>query len=62
MDAMDNLNSLTISTALEALRQNKISSQDLTSAGLRQIERLNPALKAFITVLQGPPETYENEK
>ena len=53
---MDNLNSLTISTALEALRQNKISSQDLTSAGLRQIERLNPALKAFITVIKSHTE------
>src|SRR5688572_2970264 len=61
MDAMDNLNSLTISTALEALRQNKISPQDLTSAGLRQIERLNPALKAFITVIKSHPEAYANE-
>src|SRR5688572_19414584 len=61
MDAMDNLNSLTISTALEALRQNKISPQDLTSAGLRQIERLNPALKAFITVIESHPEAYANE-
>jgi len=58
---MDNLNSLTISTALEALRQSKISSQDLTSAGLRQIERLNPALKAFITVIERHPEVDSNE-
>ncbi|HVF25299.1 MAG TPA: amidase, partial [Anaerolineales bacterium] len=57
---MDNLNSLTISTALEALRQNKISPQDLTSAGLRQIERLNPTLKAFITVIESSPDTYAN--
>ncbi|MDQ3006598.1 MAG: amidase, partial [Chloroflexota bacterium] len=57
---MDNLNSLTISTALEALRQNKISPQDLTSAGLRKIERLNPTLKAFITVIESHPETYAN--
>jgi aspartyl-tRNA(Asn)/glutamyl-tRNA(Gln) amidotransferase subunit A len=62
---MDNLNSLTISTALEALRGRKISPQDLTSASLAQIERLNPALNAFITVtpasppvrVEGPPET-----
>ena len=53
---MDNLNSLTISTALEALRGRKISSQDLTSASLRQIERLNPALNAFITVTPAPPQ------
>ena len=67
---MDNLNSLTISTALEALRQNKISPQDLTSASLRQIERLNPALKAFITVtpaspqvrVEGPPEAFPSER
>ena len=58
---MDNLNSLTISTALQALRQSKLSSQDLTSAGLRQIERLNPALKAFITVIERHPEVDSNE-
>ena len=57
---MDNLHSLTISTALEALRQNKISPQDLTSAGLRQIERLNPELKAFITVIESHPEVDAN--
>ena len=67
---MDNLNSLTISTALEALRGQKISPQDLTSAGLRQIERLNPALNAFITVTpaplqvqaENPPETSTTER
>ena len=59
---MDNLNSLTIPTALEALRQNKISPQDLTSASLRQIERLNPTLNAFITVINGPPETASSER
>ena len=47
---MDALNSLTISTALESLRAGKISPQDLASACLRQIERLNPTLNAFITV------------
>ena len=51
---MDNLNSLTISTALEALREQKISPQDLTAACLHQIERLNPALNAFITVTPSP--------
>ena len=53
---MDDLNSLTISTALEALRRQKISPQDLTAACLRQIERLNPALNAFITVIPAPPQ------
>jgi aspartyl-tRNA(Asn)/glutamyl-tRNA(Gln) amidotransferase subunit A len=53
---MDNLNSLTISTALEALRGQKISPQDLTASCLRQIERLNPALNAFITVTPAPPQ------
>jgi len=62
MDGMDNLNSLTISTALEALHEQKISPQNLTSAGLRQIERLNPALNAFITVIKGPPETSSSER
>jgi len=47
---MDALNSLTISTALESLRAGKISPQDLASACLRQIQRLNPTLNAFITV------------
>ena len=54
---MDDLNSLTISTALEALRGQKISPQDLTAACIAQIERLNPALNAFITVIPAPPQT-----
>ena len=53
---MDNLNSLTISTALEALRGQKFSPQDLTAACIAQIERLNPALNAFITVVPAPPQ------
>ncbi len=52
---MDTLNSLTISTALELLRGKKISPQDLASACLRQIERLNPTLNAFITVCEQSP-------
>jgi aspartyl-tRNA(Asn)/glutamyl-tRNA(Gln) amidotransferase subunit A len=47
---MDDLNSLTISSALELIRSQKTSPQDLVAACLRQIERLNPALRAFITV------------
>lgn len=48
---MDDLNSLTISSALELIRKQKVSPQDLAAAGLRQIERLNPMLNAFITVI-----------
>jgi aspartyl-tRNA(Asn)/glutamyl-tRNA(Gln) amidotransferase subunit A len=51
MDAMDNLPSLTISTALEYLQEQKTSTKDLVEACSRQIERLNPQLRAFITVI-----------
>ncbi|HSB02649.1 MAG TPA: amidase family protein, partial [Anaerolineales bacterium] len=55
---MDNLQSLTISAALEDLRGQKASPQDLTEACSRQIERLNPKLNAFITVI--PPREALN--
>ena len=51
MEAMDTINALTLSGALELLRGKKISSQELTEACYRQIERLNPKLNAFITVI-----------
>lgn len=51
---MDNLHALTISDALEAIREQKISPRELVDACYRQIERLNPKLNAFITVI--PPE------
>jgi aspartyl-tRNA(Asn)/glutamyl-tRNA(Gln) amidotransferase subunit A len=51
MDVMDNLATLTISSALEALGGGKTSPKLLVEACLRQIERLNPTLKAFITVI-----------
>ncbi len=51
MEAMDNIDSLTISTALEALEEGILSAQDLTASCYRQIERLNPQLNAFITVI-----------
>jgi aspartyl-tRNA(Asn)/glutamyl-tRNA(Gln) amidotransferase subunit A len=54
MDAMDNINTLTISDALEALRAQKISVRELVEACSRQIERLNSKLNAFVTVI--PPE------
>jgi len=47
---MNELHTLTISSALELLRGHKITPRDLASACLRQIERLNPTLNAFITV------------
>jgi aspartyl-tRNA(Asn)/glutamyl-tRNA(Gln) amidotransferase subunit A len=53
---MDDLNSLTIASALDGIRQQKVSSQDLASACLLQIERLNPALNAFITVNSREPD------
>lgn len=48
---MDTTNALTISSALESLRENKITVQELAEACYRQIERLNPKLNAFITVI-----------
>lgn len=51
MDAMDNPDTLTISNALESLRGGKTSPQHLAEACHRQIERLNPTLNAFITVI-----------
>jgi aspartyl-tRNA(Asn)/glutamyl-tRNA(Gln) amidotransferase subunit A len=47
---MDNLHSLSISQALELIRGQKVSPQDLAEACFNQIERLNPTLNAFITV------------
>jgi aspartyl-tRNA(Asn)/glutamyl-tRNA(Gln) amidotransferase subunit A len=51
MDAMNSSDSLTISSALESLREGKISPQQLAEACHRQIERLNLTLNAFITVI-----------
>ncbi len=48
---MDTTNALTLSSALELLRGKKISVQELAEACYRQIERLNPKLNAFITVI-----------
>jgi aspartyl-tRNA(Asn)/glutamyl-tRNA(Gln) amidotransferase subunit A len=46
--------SLTISTALESFYRGKATARDLAEACFQQIERLNPQLNAFITVI--PPE------
>jgi Asp-tRNA(Asn)/Glu-tRNA(Gln) amidotransferase A subunit family amidase len=55
---MDNLHSLTISTALGYLQEQKISTQDLVESCSHQIERLNPQLCAFITVI-APQDAIE---
>jgi aspartyl-tRNA(Asn)/glutamyl-tRNA(Gln) amidotransferase subunit A len=51
MDAMDNINMLTVSAALELIREGKITARELAEACYQQIERLNPTLNAFITVI-----------
>lgn len=48
---MNSFDTITISSALESLREGKTSPQDLAEACQRQIERLNPTLNAFITVI-----------
>jgi aspartyl-tRNA(Asn)/glutamyl-tRNA(Gln) amidotransferase subunit A len=48
---MDTTNALTVSTALDLLREKKISAQELAEACYRQIELLNSKLNAFITVI-----------
>jgi aspartyl-tRNA(Asn)/glutamyl-tRNA(Gln) amidotransferase subunit A len=47
---MEELHTLTIYSALDQLRGQKIAPQILAEACFRQIERLNPTLNAFITV------------
>lgn len=51
MDGMDNLHTLTISSALDSLEEQKLTSRDLIEACSHQIEQLNPQLCAFITVI-----------
>ena len=48
---MNTIKALTLSSALELLREKKISAQELAEASYRQIEQLNPKLNAFITVI-----------
>ncbi len=47
----DRMIDISISEAAELLRQKKISPVDLATACLDRIERLNPVLNAFITVI-----------
>ncbi|MEW6402791.1 MAG: amidase, partial [Chloroflexota bacterium] len=48
------LSELTLIDAREQLRTSQISASDLADACLRQIERLNPSINAFITVCREP--------
>ena len=57
MDGMNEPNFLSIEDAIEAMRKGELAPQALVEACARQIERRNPELCAFITVLH--PETEE---
>ena len=46
---MSELCDLTLTQAVQALRNGEVSSLELTQACLERIERLEPALHAFIT-------------
>jgi aspartyl-tRNA(Asn)/glutamyl-tRNA(Gln) amidotransferase subunit A len=52
MDGMAEINFLPIHEALKEMQEGSLSPQALTEACFRQIERLNPELNAFITVLE----------
>ncbi len=51
-----NLSSLSLTDQRDLVRSKEIDASDLASACYRQIERLNPTLNAFITVI--PPEPF----
>ena len=55
-----NLSSLSLTDQRDLVRSNEINAADLTSACYGQIERLNPTLNAFITVI--PPEPLLPQK
>jgi aspartyl-tRNA(Asn)/glutamyl-tRNA(Gln) amidotransferase subunit A len=52
-----NLDSLNISEKRELIKSGELGASDLADACYRQIERLNPTLNAFITVI--PPQVEE---
>ncbi|MBN8658019.1 MAG: amidase, partial [Anaerolineae bacterium] len=52
-----NLDSLNISEKRELIKSGELGASDLADACYRQIERLNPTLNAFITVI--PPRVEE---
>src|SRR3972149_22185 len=49
-----NLTSLSLTDQRDLVKSREVNASDLTAACYRQIERLNPTLNAFITVI--PPE------
>src|ERR1041385_3633083 len=49
------MNNLTIAEASDLLRQKQISPVELTKACLDRIDRLNPTINAFITVMHDSP-------
>ena len=51
MDSMTEMNFLSIHEALQQMQDGTLSPQALTEACSRQIERLNPKLNAFLTVM-----------
>lgn len=53
-DADERLARMTLREASTAVRARSVSSVDLTTACLARIDRLQPALNAFITVARGP--------
>jgi len=52
---------LSLTEARKRISQRQITASDLTQACLRQIERLNPVLNAFITVIRPDPAVLEPE-
>ena len=55
-----NLSFLSLTDQRDLVRSNEINASDLTSACYRQIERLNPTLNAFITVIPPDPLFQQN--
>jgi len=59
MDCMAEINFLSIQEALLQMQDGTLSPQALTEACFRQIERLNPKLNAFITILEPSTINYQ---
>jgi aspartyl-tRNA(Asn)/glutamyl-tRNA(Gln) amidotransferase subunit A len=51
----EDLKKLTLATAVRMIAGKKISPDELVAATLSRIERLNPEMRAFITVMKEPP-------
>ena len=51
MDVMNELQTLTIASAMEKLGNQSITHQELAEACFNQINRLNPTLNAYITII-----------